>query len=173
MKKRMFAVMMAAIMMIGSAAAQPQRPQGEKREKPTAEQMAKFRTERMAKELELSQEQQQQIYDMTLTRINESQKKAQDAREALKAERKSNAEKMQKILTPEQYKKWGEMQKKQAEAGRAQGQRGEWKGRGPQGQHMAPGHKAPAPNQPHKGKKGHGNDKCGKDGQCDKPAEKK
>ena len=138
MKKTMFAVMMAAVMMIGTATAQPQRPDGEKREKPTPEQMAKFRTERMAKELNLTQEQQQQVYDYTLTRINEASKKAEAARTDMEAARKSNAEKMQKILTPEQYQKWEEMQKRQAEMGRARGQQGVWHGPRPQ---AAPDHK--------------------------------
>ena len=159
MKKRMFAVMMAAVMMIGTAAAQPQRPEGEKREKPTAEQMAKFRTERMAKELDLNKEQQQQIYDMTLTRINAAQKKSQSDRAAMAAERKSADEKMQKILTPDQYKKWGEMQKKQADMGRAKGQRGGWHGKGPKGPDAQ---KAHAPGHHGKGKKHDG--KCCKDG---------
>ena len=144
MKKRMFAVMMAAVMMIGTAAAQPQRPQGEKREKPTSEQMAKMRSERMAKELDLTKEQQQQIYDMTITRINEAQKKADKDRAAMAAERKSANEQMQKILTPEQYQKWSEMQKKQADMGRAKGQRGGWHGKGPK---SPDAQKGPAPKQ--------------------------
>ena len=164
MKKTMFAVMMAAVMMIGTAAAQPQRPQGEKREKPTPEQMAKFSTERMAKELNLTQEQQKQIYDYNLNRINEASKKAEAARSNMEAARKSNAEQMQKILTPEQYAKWNEMQKRRADMGRAQGQRGGWQGHGPQmgpGRKGAPdGAKAPAPKHHAKGKK------HGKKGQC-------
>ena len=161
MKKRMFAVMMAAVMMIGTAVAQPQRPEGEKREKPTAEQMAKFRAERMAKELDFTQEQQQQIYNMSLKGINEAQKKAQASRDDMEAARKSNAEQMQKILTPEQYKKWGEMQKKHAEMGRAKGQRGGWEGRGPKGQTTK------------HGKKHDGKCKCSKDRKAAKKADKK
>ena len=159
----MFAVMVAAVMMIGTAAAQPQRPEGEKREKPTAEQMAKFRTERMAKELDLNKEQQQQVYDMTLTRIKSAQQKADRDRSAMAAERKSADEKMQKILTPEQYRKWGEMQKKQAEMGRAKGQRGGWHGRGPKG---PDGPKGPAPKHREKDKKHHGKGKCCKKGKA-------
>ena len=190
MKKTMFAVMMAAVMMIGTAAAQtqqPQRPQGEKREKPTPEQMAKFSTERMAKELNLTQEQQKQIYDYNLERINEASKKAQAARSDMEAARKSANEKMQKILTPEQYQKWGEMQKRRAEMGRAQGQRGGWQGRGPQmgpgpkgGHDAAKGH---TPKHHAKGKKhgkkgdcckgkGKNHCRCGKGGNGHKPAKK-
>ena len=171
----MFAVMMAAVMMIGTAAAQPQRPQGEKREKPTPEQMAKFSTERMAKELNLTQEQQKQIYDYNLNRINEASKKAEAARSNMEAARKSNAEQMQKILTPEQYQKWGEMQKKHAEMGRAKGQRGGWQGKGPKG---PDGPKGPAPKhqgKKHDAKKGKG-ECCKQKGECPKgkkPAGKK
>ena len=160
--------MMAAVMMIGTAAAQPQ--QSEKREKPTAEQMAKFRTERMAKELDLNKEQQQQIYDMTLTRINAAQKKSETDRAAMAAERKSADEKMQKILTPEQYQKWGEMQKKYADMGRAKGQRGGWKGKGPKG---PDGPKGPAPKHHGKGKKHDGKGKCCKDGKAAEKTENK
>ena len=175
MKKRMFVAIIAAVMTIGAAAAQPrQQNDGQKREKPTAEQMAKFRTERMAKALDLNDEQQKQLYDLTLTRINDAQKKAEAARSDIEAARKSNAEQMKKILTPEQYEKWGEMQKRQAQMGRAQGQQGGWQGHGPQmgqgprgGQHVQPGHhgqQGPAHKHGCKGKK-----HCGKcDCQCHK-----
>lgn len=170
----MFAVMTAAVMMIATAAAQPQQGEkGGKREKPTAEQMAKFRTERMAKELDLNQEQQKQIYDMTLTRINAAQKKSESDRAAMAAERKSADEKMQKILTPEQYQKWGEMQKKHAEMGRAKGQRGGWHGNGPKG---PDGPKGPAPKhhgKKHDGKKGKGKGECCKNGKAAEKADNK
>ena len=167
MKKSMFIAMIAAVMMIGTAAAQEQQANNApKREKPTAEQMAKFRTERMAKALELNDEQQKQIYDYTLNRINEAQKKAEAARSEMEAARKSNAEQMQKILTPEQYAKWVELQKQQAQMGRAKGQQG-WQGHGPQRGHapqagQAPrdghhGHHGPAP-KPECGKKCDGKD---------------
>lgn len=173
MKKTIFVAAIAAVMMIGTAAAQPQRPQGEKREKPTPEQMAKFSAERMARELELTPEQQQQIYDYNLARIKEASQKAQAARSDMEAARKNADEKMQKILTPEQYRKWGEMQKRRADMGRAQGQRGGWQGHGPQ---MGPGPKgghnaanAPAHrNHADKGKKHGKKGKCCKDGGKDK-----
>ena len=166
----MFAALVAAVMMIGTAAAQPQKPEGAKREKPTAEQMAKFRTERMAKALELSEQQQQQLYDYTLARINEAAKKSEAARNEMAAARKSNAEQMQKILTPEQYAKWTEIQKRQAEMGRAQGQRGGWHApQGPQhgmGQGAHDGHQGHAPKH-FDGKKHDG--KCpGECNKCDK-----
>ena len=169
--------MIAAVMMIGTAAAQEQQQNGQKREKPTAEQMAKFSTERMTKALELNDEQQKQMYDYNLKRINDAQKKAEAARREMEAARKSNAEQMQKILTPDQYQKWSEMQKKRAEMGRAQGQRGGWQGRGPQagqahrnGQH---GPKGPAPKHHGKDKKADGRKDCCKDGKQCKKSEKK
>ena len=170
--------MMAAIMMIGTAAAQSQRTdveKGGKREKPTVEQMAKMRTDRMAKELNLTQEQQKQLYDLNLTNISAAQKKAESARSDMEAARKSNDAQMQKILTPDQYQKWGEMQKRHAEMGRAKGQHGGWRGQGPKG---PDGPKGPAPEHRHgKGKKGGPKGDCCKDkGECHKgkkPADRK
>lgn len=108
----MFVAMMATVMTIGTAAAQTeQNNDGQKSEKITAEQMAKLQTERMTKVFGLDEHQQKKLYAYDIKRFNKLQKKAETERGAMESARKSHDENMQKILTPEQYEKWCEMQK--------------------------------------------------------------
>ena len=108
----MFAAMVAAVMMIGTAAAQTeQNNDGQECKKMTAEQMAKMQTELMTQKLGLSQRQQRKLYDYDIKRFNELQKKAETHHNAMESARKEHGEKMKKILSPEQYRMWVEMQK--------------------------------------------------------------
>ena len=108
----MFVAMIATVMTIGTVAAQTvENTDGEKNENLTAEQMAKVQTERMAKVFGLDEQQQKKLYDYDIKRFAKLQKKAEAYREEMESARKNHDEKMQKILTPEQYQKWSEMQR--------------------------------------------------------------
>ena len=112
MRKGMFVAMAAMVMTIGTAAAQTvQNNEEEKSENLTAEQMAKFQTERMTKVFGLNEQQQKKLYDYDIKRFNKLQKKAETYRTEIESARKNHDAQMQKILTPEQYQKWSEMQK--------------------------------------------------------------
>ena len=112
MRKTMFVAMMATVMTIGTAAAQTAQNNDEQKcTKISAEEMAKSQTERMTKVFGLNEEQQKRLYDYDIKRFNKLQKQAEVAREARESARKNHNQKMQKILTPEQYQKWCEMQK--------------------------------------------------------------
>lgn len=137
MKKFIFAAF-ALIFSMSIFAQQPQR--GERREfKP--EEAATFQADRMKKELALNEEQYKALYNFYLKRNEEMKKERakfqegqQIDREALRAEmvkrqEAQNAE-FKKILTPEQYKKYEEMQKREQERRR---QGGHGAPRGPQG----------------------------------------
>ena len=110
MRKRMFAAMIAA-MVFGTAAAQTQNNENEKCEKITAEQMARFQTERMTKAFGLNEQQQKKLYDYGIKRFNKLQKRAEAERGAMESARRNHDAQMQKILTQEQYQKWCETQK--------------------------------------------------------------
>ena len=112
MRKKMFAAMVAAVMTMGTVGAQTvQNNETEKNEKLSAEQMARFQTERMAKVFGLDEQQQKKLYDYDIKRFSKLQKKAEAERGAMESARKNHDAQMQKILTPEQYQKWCEMQR--------------------------------------------------------------
>ena len=91
MKKRIFAVAAALCLMAGTGAfAQEAKPAAAPKERPTVEQMAQRMTERMQKELKLTD--------------------AQAKREKMREARKAEAEKMKSILTTEQFVQWSQMQ---------------------------------------------------------------
>lgn len=131
MKKKILAVLTAAIVMAGSAVAQPQRPDGGKREKPTPEQIAKRYTDRMTNDLNLTQEQAQKLYQINLTKVQQMQQKAEARKAEMAAERQKSEAEMKELLTPEQYQKWSEMRAKSRNCGKAKGQNGKWRGHGP------------------------------------------
>lgn len=135
MKKILF----AAVALMFSVALFAQGPQrGERREfKP--EEMATRMADGMKKELSLNDEQYKSVYNLYLKRGEEmkarrdkGQQGQQVDREARREEMKKQQEAMnaelKKILTPEQYTKFEEMQKKQQQQRRGQGSP-----RGPQG----------------------------------------
>lgn len=107
MKKRIFAAMAAVGLVLGSCAfAQNGKPQGERRQMPTAEQMAQRKTDRMKEKLNLTEAQTKQVYAYNLEQIKEMEAQ----RERMRAARQAEAEKMKSILTPEQYAEWQQMQ---------------------------------------------------------------
>ena len=96
MKKRIFAVAAALCLLAGTGAfAQDSKKAPMMKERPTAEQMAQRRTERMTGKLNLSEKQSKQLYEVNLQDIKEMQ---------------AQAEKMKGILTPEQFEQWKQMQ---------------------------------------------------------------
>jgi len=107
MKKRIFAVAAALCLLAGTGAfAQDSKKAPMMKERPTAEQMAQRRTERMTEKLNLSEKQSKQLYEVNLQDIKEMQAQA----EQMRAYRKAQAEKMKGILTPEQFEQWKQMQ---------------------------------------------------------------
>ena len=122
--KKLILAAFALVFSIGIFAQQPQR--GERREfKP--EDMAAMQANRMKKELNLDDKQYQSVYNLFLKRARPQQGQQVD-REARRAEMQKRHEAMQtelkKILTPEQYAQYEEMQKKEAERRRQGGPRG-------------------------------------------------
>lgn len=109
MKKRIFAVMMAVCMMIGTSAFAQQHGSGESKQKATPEQVAQRRTEHMKKMVDLTDAQAKQIYNLNL----ETAKNKSADKEQMIVNRKAKMEKIKSILTPEQYSKWVEAQKTQ------------------------------------------------------------
>ena len=96
MKKRIFAVAAALCLMAGTGAfAQEAKPAAAPKERPTVEQMAQRMTERMQKELKLTDAQAKEVQAM---------------REKMREARKAEAEKMKSILTTEQFVQWSQMQ---------------------------------------------------------------
>lgn len=107
MKKMFFAAAMACCLMAGTSAfAQDKKPAMTPRERPTVEQMAQRMTERMTKELKLTEAQAKQVYTVNFQQIKEMQAMREKMREARKAE----AEKMKSILSTEQFMQWSQMQ---------------------------------------------------------------
>ena len=106
MKKRIFAVAAALCLMAGTGAfAQEAKPAAAPKERPTVEQMAQRMTERMQKELKLTDAQAKEVYNLNFQQIKEMQAMREKMREARKAE----AEKMKSILTTEQFVQWSQM----------------------------------------------------------------
>jgi len=81
-------------------------PSAAPKERPTVEQMAQRMTERMQKELKLTDAQAKEVYNLNFQQIKEMQAMREKMREARKAE----AEKMKSILTTEQFVQWSQMQ---------------------------------------------------------------
>lgn len=113
MKRLLFIITMMAL--VGFQAEAQQRGN---REKMDPDEMATKMTDRMAEQLDLTEDQKKEVHQLHLDRI----KKRMEMREKHKEEMKSRRENMQKeresekaemerILTPEQKEKWTEIQK--------------------------------------------------------------
>ena len=87
MKKRIFAVAAALCLLAGTGAfAQDSKKAPMMKERPTAEQMAQRRTERMTEKLNLSEKQSKQLYEVNLQDIKEMQAQAEQMRAYRKAQ---------------------------------------------------------------------------------------
>lgn len=89
-----------------SAFAQDSKRAPRTKERPTAEQMAQRKTDRMVEKLNLNEDQSKQLYELNLQEVKDMQAQ----HEQMRAARKAQAEKMKKILTPEQFGQWQQMQ---------------------------------------------------------------
>ncbi len=109
MKKNIFAVAATLCLLIGTGASAQNRNGQQSRmmkERPTAEQMAQRKADRLKEKLTLTDEQTKQVYNLNLQQIKEMQAQ----REQMRAARQAEANKMKSILTPEQFAKWQELQ---------------------------------------------------------------
>ena len=107
MKKKIFAAVTALCLMAGTSVfAQQQNKPDAPKERPTAEQMAQRKTDRMTEQRKLTEAQAKQVYAINLAQIKEMIAQ----REKMEAARKAEAEKMKSILTTEQFVQWSQMQ---------------------------------------------------------------
>lgn len=106
MKKMIMAVVATVCLMAGMTAF-AQQPNGGKmsEERHTPEQMAQRQTERMTENLKLTEAQAKEVYALKLSQIKEMQSQRQESMQG----HKDDAEKMQKILTPEQLAQYKQM----------------------------------------------------------------
>lgn len=75
-------------------------------QRPTVEQLARTKTDRMTERMKLTKEQSEQVYAATLEQL----RTAESLREQAKAAKLAEAEKMKQILTTEQFMHWSQMQ---------------------------------------------------------------
>ena len=109
MKKNIFAVAAALCLLIGTGASAQNRNEQQSRmmkERPTAEQMAQRKADRLKEKLTLTDAQTKQVYELNLQQIKDMQAQ----REQMRAARQAETNKMKSILTPEQFAKWQELQ---------------------------------------------------------------
>lgn len=129
MKKRIFLVAATLGLMIGTTAFAQQQPRERKgKERPTAEQLAMMKTERMKGKLALSAEQCEALYNYNLEQIQAVESERAARRAAMEAARKAEFEKMQEarkaealrmqqILTPEQFAQWEQLRQQKRPQG--------------------------------------------------------
>ena len=86
---------MTLCLLAGTSAFAQDRRAPRTKERPTAEQMAQRKTDRMVEKLNLNEDQSKQLYELNLQEVKDMQ---------------AQHEKMQKILTPEQFEQWKQMQ---------------------------------------------------------------
>ena len=113
MKKLMTTLGMGLmIALISPAVAQNNdKPQHKKFKEMTVEERAQKRTDRMTKQLELSDDQAKKVYKINL----EHAKKMEELRKQRKAQNEKTKAEMDKVLTDEQKKKAEELRKKHEE----------------------------------------------------------
>jgi len=111
--------MIAVICFIGFGAEAQQ--EQKKREPMTPEKVAERMTERMAKELDLSEEQKKEVYALHLENATKRAEEMKAHREKIKEAQKAQQEKLEAILSPEQKAQW-EAKKSEAREKRSQWQ---------------------------------------------------
>lgn len=114
MKKTIFAAVAALCLMAGEAVfAQTESapaPAAAPKERPTLEQIAQRKTDRMAERLYLTDAQKKQVYEINLQQLKEMEAQ----REAMRKAWEARAEQMKSILSTEQFVKWAQMQQRPA-----------------------------------------------------------
>jgi len=73
MKKRIFAVAMTLCLLAGTSAFAQDRRAPRTKERPTAEQMAQRKTDRMVEKLNLNEDQSKQLYELNLQEVKDMQ----------------------------------------------------------------------------------------------------
>lgn len=119
MKKWIIGAVLLAFTSLSVAAQQ------EKRQQPNPEERAKKVTEKMATELELSEDQKAQILALNLDQAKQRQaemEREKAERDAHRAEMKAHQEKVNAILTEEQRTKWEEIKLEQRDKRRPGGE---------------------------------------------------
>jgi len=103
---------------------------GAQREMPSPEQRAERMTNRMAEQLELSDEQKQKIYQLNLENAQKRQaewearkSEMESKREAMQQQRKQQTDEIEAILSPEQKAKWAEIRESNRKRGEKMQQR--------------------------------------------------
>lgn len=136
MKKLLIIAMMFSL----SFAAFAQR--GQQREMPTPEKMAEMMTNRMAENLELSEDQKKKIYEIHLENAKKRQverdarrTEMESKRQEMTAQRQKQNDQIEAVLTPEQKAKYAEMKANARERGAMRPGRG-----GERGPEMRKGH---------------------------------
>ena len=113
MKRGLFIVLIATAMLSGMATAQDKSNRNDKKQQPSAEQMARQKTDRQIKALSLNDDQAEKLYQANLKDI-ESHNKMRDNKRKFEEQQRADMQKHKdqlrnsagKILTPEQYAKW-------------------------------------------------------------------
>lgn len=117
MKRVLWMIAVISFINFGAEAQQEQT----KRKPITPEKIAERMTERMAKELDLSDEQRKEVYALHLENARKRADEMKAQREKIKAEQKAQQEKLEAILSPEQKAQW-EAKKSEAREKRSQWQ---------------------------------------------------
>ena len=110
--KKMMTALTALFLLTGTTAfaqnTKPEKPADAPQpvQRPTVEQLARSRTERMAERLQLTEEQSQKVYAATLEQL----RSAEALREKARAAKLAEAETMKQVLTTEQFMRWSQMQ---------------------------------------------------------------
>ena len=102
MKRVLWIIAVVSFINFGAEAQQEQK----KREPITPEKMAERMTERMAKELDLSEEQKKEVFALHLENATKRAKEMKAHREKIRQEQKAQQEKLEAILSPEQKEQW-------------------------------------------------------------------
>jgi periplasmic protein CpxP/Spy len=119
MKKLLF---IAAIFSIISFSADAQQKRKRSQEKVSTEKRAEIRAERMADQLDLTEEQKSQVYQIHLQRAQAQQEMRESRREEMRERRSAMEEvrnehlsEIEEILTPDQKLKWKELRNEERE----------------------------------------------------------
>lgn len=102
MKRVLWMIALISFINFGAEAQQEQK----KREPMTPEKVAARMTERMAKELDLSEEQKKEVYALHLENAAKRAEEMKVQRERMKEDQKAQQEQLKAILSPEQKAQW-------------------------------------------------------------------
>ena len=115
MKKLCLAFVLFSLVVLNTEAQRA----GMARDKPDAERIAERMTERMAKTLDLSEEQRKEVYAIQLESATQRVQEMESRRDKMRTSNQEDQKKLEAILTPEQKAKW-EASKKEVRGKRGQ-----------------------------------------------------